>query len=127
MKKNIYVLGNPHQKIDSLPLKIMPKLQSLFPQLSFIHLDPTEDLPEKSMKELILLDTVFGIEEVSLFHNLDCFSRSPRVSLHDFDLPLSLGLSQKLGKIKSIKIIGVPQKGNMKRCIDQIKTILESI
>lgn len=127
MKKIVYVLGNPSVDSDALPLRLQPLLQKKFPMLSFIHLDPTEELSIDSHQELILIDTVVGIDKVIKFNDFTHWVLSPRVTLHDFDLPLSLGLMKKLGKLKNVTIIGVPVKGEKKYIIEEIANILNSI
>ena len=58
MIMNIYICGNPLLKEDSLPLKILPKLQDLFPDINFIDFEPTEDLPKE--EKLIIIDTIIN-------------------------------------------------------------------
>ena len=123
MKKNVYVLGNPLVDIDNLPIKLLPKLQKHFPGFSFIHFDPTEELPVNN-KELIFIDTVLGLKKVTRFNGLNHWTISPRVGVHDFDLPINLHLMQKLGKIKKVVIIGIPEKGNQQRILAQVSHYL---
>lgn len=127
MKKKVFVLGNPLVKNDSLPIQILPKLRQRLPDLQFIHIDPTEEYPQKPAQDLIIIDTVLGIKSVTSFNDLNHWYRSPRVTVHDFDLPVSLGLAKKLGKIKSLKVIGVPPKGDKKKIINQIVNLLAAI
>ena len=104
----IYVLGNQLEDIDKLPIQLLPLLQKKLPTINFVLFDPTEELPEPIPKQLYLLDTVVGITEVTVFTDMTNFLLSPRVSVHDFDLPLFLGMLKKLGKINAVTIIGVP-------------------
>jgi len=127
MKKNVYVLGNPVVPSDGLPLKIVSKLQKRLPKFSFVHFDPTEEINLETQQELILIDTVIGIKQVTKFDNLEKFLLSPRVSAHDFDLSVSLRLLEKLGKIKKVTIIGMPTKGKLPAIISQVENILKSI
>jgi hypothetical protein len=127
MRRNIYVLGNPCLKQDALPIKLLPKIQKLFPDISFIYLDPTEECPYVSNKEFIFIDTVVGIEKVTKFSGLNHWTISPRNTVHDFDLPLNLGILKKLGKIEKITIIGVPQEGNERRILNDLRDILTRI
>lgn len=126
-KKTIYILGNELLETDTIPIKIVPELQKLFPSVQFTHIDPTEEFPETAEKNLLLIDTVIGIQKPERFEGLDVWQRSPRVSVHDFDLPVELGLMKKLGKIESVTIIGVPQTGDLKRITDLVSAILTTI
>ncbi len=104
--KNIYVFGNPDVEIDSLPIKLLPKLREQFPEITFIILDPNEDWDID--KDMVIIDTVVGIEELTVFDNLSHFISAPRVSCHDFDAYSNLMFMKKLGKIDSTTIIGIP-------------------
>lgn len=127
MKKTIMVLGNSVVKEDNHALWLIPKLRKLFPQVSFILHDPTEEIPENLNDELYIIDTVTGIERVTQFDNLDYFKTSPRLTLHDFDLPLNLGILMKLGKVKKVKIIGIPQKGDKKTILSDVIKKIEDL
>lgn len=127
MKKTVYVLGNPLLKIDSKPVQMLPVLQENFPQIRFIRIDPTEEFFLDSASDLILIDTVIGLRDPVLITDMNKWQLSSRVSVHDFDLPISLGILKKLGKIKSVKIIGVPVKGSLKKLNRQVARLLTAI
>ena len=102
----IFIFGNPDLKFDSLPIQLLPKLKQSFPHDEFIFTDPNEewDVPE----DLRIIDTVVGIKSPMIFNSLLTFKRSPNVTLHDFDAYANLRLLQKIGKLKNIKIFGIP-------------------
>ena len=125
MKKNIYVLGNPLVDKDKIPLRLLPKLRELCPQWLFLPLDPTEEVSELD-EDLILVDTVIGIHKLTVYHDLRHFALSPRVTVHDYDLPINLGLMQKLGKIKNVTVIGIPNSGNMNEILMEVINFLYS-
>lgn len=102
----IYLFGNPDLIIDSLPIRILPQLKKNLPSIDFQMKDPNEEwnIPE----ELIIIDTILGIEKIQIFTDLTQFSATQHISLHDFDLTTQLLYLQKLGKIKKIKILGIP-------------------
>jgi len=102
----IFVFGNLDLSEDSLPLRLVPKLEKLFPRHHFVIKDPNEewDMPE----EFFVIDTVQGIDKVAVFDDLDKFEKAPRTTMHDFDALTNLRYLKKLGKIKKIKIIGLP-------------------
>ncbi|MDI6734119.1 MAG: hypothetical protein QMD50_01330 [Patescibacteria group bacterium] len=120
----IFVFGNPDIKEDSLPIKILPELKKIFPDIEFKIKDPNEEwnLPE----ELIIIDTAVGINNMKIFNSLNEFAKTPRVSVHDFDALTQLRILQKLGKLKKIKIIGVPPMISEEKAIEEISTILRS-
>lgn len=124
MKKTVYYLGNPLLPIDNKPFKLIPFLAKKYPDISFIHYDPTEELPLNHPKNLILIDTIKGITKAEKFEDPEKWILSPRVTVHDYDLPLELRILRKLGKIKKVIIIGVPAKGINKEILKQVEGIL---
>ncbi|MCK9352510.1 MAG: hypothetical protein WCT49_06180 [Candidatus Paceibacterota bacterium] len=106
MQNKIFIFGNPDLEIDSLPLRILPSLRSCFPDIEFTVLDPNEEW--KIPDEMVMIDTVVGIKELTVFNDLKHFIEAPRVSVHDFDAFFNLIYLQKLGKLKKIKIFGIP-------------------
>jgi hypothetical protein len=121
----VFVFGNPDLEKDSLALKILPALQKEFPRIKFVVQDPNEewDVPE----ELVVIDNVVGIDGVRIFEGLKEFIASPRVSLHDFDALTNLCYLQKLGKLKKIKIIGLPATMSKEKTLEATKFILRAI
>jgi hypothetical protein len=102
----IYVFGNPDLPMDSLPLRILHELRKKFPRIQFEVKDPNEEW--EAPEELTIIDTVEGIREVTVFDDLSQFAAAPRVTMHDFDALTNLRYLQKLGKIKKVRVIGVP-------------------
>ncbi len=102
----VFVFGNPDLPMDSLPLRILPELRKRLPDIDFQVKDPNEewDVPE----ELTVIDTVVGLKEPRVFDGLDAFSSAPRLTMHDFDAYANLKLLQKIGRLKKIRIIGLP-------------------
>ncbi len=119
---NVFVFGNINLDNDSLPLRILPRLQEKFPDIEFEIRDPNEEweVPE----EFVIIDTVIGIKGVRVFKTLDKFLSAPRVSMHDFDFLTNLQYLSKLGKIKKIKIIGVPPDMKESEAIKKVSAIL---
>jgi hypothetical protein len=106
----IYIFGNQLLKQDSSPVNLLPDLTCEFPDITFKHVDPTENWWEGE-KEVTIIDTVNGIEEVTIFNSLDDFTmKTKRLSPHDYDVYMDLKLMMKIGKIKKVTIIGVPAK-----------------
>lgn len=106
----VYYCGNELVSEDRAVVRLIPKLQETFPEYAFIHLDPTEGIPEDST--LVILDTVIGIEEVTVFDSLYRFTVPPRFTVHDYDLLHDLQILVKLRKIESFYVIGVPANIN---------------
>lgn len=122
MIKRVFVFGNIDLQNDSLPLRMIPKLQEKFPDIEFEIRDPNEewDVPE----EFIIIDTIIGIKGVKVFNSLNKFLSAPRVSMHDFDFLTNLQYLTKLGKIKKIKIIGIPPNMKESEAIKKVSAII---
>ena len=111
--------------MDNLPLRILSQLVKKFPGIEFVVKDPNEEW--EVLEELVVLDTAVGIKEVTIFDSLEKFSKPPRVGMHDFDALTNLRFLWKLGKIKKIKIIAVPQNLKEDEAVLEVSKILEKI
>lgn len=112
MKNKILVFGNLLVKEDNLPLRLIPRLNEVFPDLDFIEMDPTEEIQIYG-RELLILDTVTGINKVKEFNinaleDFDKIEEMKVLSMHDFDLGFNLKLLKKMDIIDCVRIIGVP-------------------
>lgn len=123
----IFILGNPIVVKDSLPLTFLPRLKKEFPKIAFVHLDPTEEFTIEKGGTLCIIDSVEGIKNVTQFQGLSDFEKSPRFSVHDYDLLLDLSLQKKLGKIRNFIIIGIPQKGNLKKIQEAVISCVSTL
>ena len=121
----IFIFGNEDLQNDSVPLRILSKLEEKFPKIEFVLVDPNEewDTPEN----IVVIDTAVGIKDVTVFDSLEKFSAPPRVGIHDFDALTNLRYLQKLGKIKKIKIIAVPPEIADPEAVEKITEILEKM
>ena len=125
----ILVFGNPLVEKDSLALRIMPKLQKIFPEIEFKEFDPSESL-EKEGKHLKILDVAEpNFEEVRELNlnseeSFKVLENSKVYSMHDFDLGYNLKLLKKIGKIDSVDIICIPCNMPEETAIDQSQFIL---
>lgn len=123
----VLVFGNPDLNFDSLSLRILPELKKQLPEINFEAKDPNEEWDSQQSEELIIIDTVLGIDKPAVFYGLENFSAAPRVSVHDFDAYMNLKYLQKLGKIKKIKTIGLPIGIHEKTAVEFIiKTLANS-
>ena len=121
----VFVFGNINLDNDSLPLRILPQLREKFPDIEFEVRDPNEEwqVPE----EFVIIDTVIGIKGVRVFNSLNKFLSAPRVSMHDFDALTNLRFLWKLGKIKKIKIIGLPPDINESEALQKVSRGIRKI
>ncbi len=123
--QTIYIAGNLLVKEDSLPLKLINKLEKTFPHIDFKELEPTDDMPEE--RNLTIIDTIMGIERVTILTDIDKIITEKAVSLHDFDLGFNLKLMKKMGKLESVKIIGVPPEMDEKEVFKEVVKVLKTL
>ncbi len=121
----IFIFGNPDLDFDSLPIKLLPRLQQDFPKIEFKALDPNEEwnLPEMA----VILDTVVGLKRVTVIDDLTKIKNSPHLTMHDFDAGSNLKYLQKLGKIKQAVVIGIPTDYSPEQALTEIKPIIASL
>jgi Ni,Fe-hydrogenase maturation factor len=125
-KPTIYLFGNPLVETDCLPLLIADRLKKRFPMISFYIIDPNENLTPDTNGELIMIDTVVGIDKVAVIHNIDQLADEPKYSLHDFDLGFQLKLLKKIGILKKVTIFGVPQEVTQDTAFTQLIPLLQT-
>lgn len=124
-KIRIHVFGNRELGFDSLPLRLLPRLRKEFLGIDFIELDPNEDweIPDPFR----IIDTVQGLPDVHIFHGLSEFESAPTVSVHDFDALFNLRYLQKLGKIGTTEIVGVPPSMDENAALPKVRAALREL
>lgn len=120
----ISVFGNPDLAFDNVPLKILSRLRTRFPQVSFVVEDPNElDLPSEEVREWLIIDTVAGLPYVCEVP-LEKLIASPRVSAHDFDLGSYLALIHKIRPDMQVRIFGIPMGYDETRAFEELEKLL---
>jgi Ni,Fe-hydrogenase maturation factor len=102
------VVGNTIYKPDSSAVNLIPLLSERFPEHEFVHFDPNEGI---DCDELYIIDVVKGIKEPVILTEKDVekLKDFPKVSAHDFDLGFMIKLYIMLGKIRKVRIVGIPE------------------
>lgn len=122
----ILVFGNILVEKDNLALKLIPKLQRIFPKIEFKEFDPTENLEEEIENgKLRILDVTEGINEVKIIEDISKLEIIKSCSMHDFDLSYNLKLLKKIGKLQKVKIIAFPMHMDENEALSQIQLILK--
>lgn len=126
MKKTIYIFGNPLLDFDSLPIELKPELEKRFPEIDFKIMDPNENLKPIN-GELIIIDTVEGINEVVVIDDIEKIKAARMYSAHDLDLGFNLQLLYNLGELKKVIIFGVPMEIEKEAALGQLVNEIEAI
>ncbi len=126
-KRTVLVCGNVLVPDDSLPLRLMPLLQKEFPAAEFITFDPTREEFPPAPQPLFIIDSVEGLQEVKVLHDLAGVQEGGHFTSHDLDLGAQLLLLTKLGRIGPVTIIGVPRKMDGKKAIGEVAAALKKL
>ncbi len=124
---NVYVFGNEYVAEDKRAIEVARELEGAIEGISFVFVNPNEDVPFVDQRLSVILDTVEGIQDVALVEGdrIDGLVLSPRGSVHDFDLAFQLKYLRKLGKLGEFTIISIPQEGEVDYL--RIKSILRKL
>ena len=108
----VYVFGNEDLSFDSQAIKVAEKLEGLIGDCEFVNIKPNQDLPFVGEKNVVIMDTVEGIDDIKIIKNEDLnnISLAGKTSAHDFDLGFQLKYLKKIGKLGKITIIGLPME-----------------
>ena len=109
----VYVFGNEDVECDKRAFEVKNKLEKKYCDISFVDVKPNENLPFDNHEDVVIMDVVDGLKEVTLIQNddLDKIILPPRSSTHDFDLGFQIKYLKKLGKLGKATIIGLPMRG----------------
>ena len=123
----VHVFGNEYVAEDRRAIEAARELEGTVKGVSFVFVNPNEDLPFADERRVVILDTVRGIKDVALIEGdgIDGLVLSPRGSVHDFDLAFQLRYLKKLNKLGEVTIIGIPQEGDVGHL--RIKSILRKL
>ncbi len=111
----VYVFGNEYVVGDKRAIEVAKELDDSVEGISFVFVRPNEDLPFVDERHVVILDTVQGIQDVTLLERdiIDKLTLGPRGSVHDYDLAFQLRYLKKLNKLGDVTVIGVPQEGEV--------------
>ena len=119
----VYVFGNPDTSLDNRAIQAANKIKGV----DFVFVSPNQDLPFAGQKNVVIMDTVQGIDEVTLYteKDLDKIVTSPSTTAHDYDLGFQLKYLTKLGQLGQFSLIALPQSGNID--YDRIHSIFRKL
>ena len=103
---------------------ILPRLRKRFPSVGFQKYDKSMELEEEG-PDLLALDSVNGMEEVTLIDDLG--SLSPGKALAASDALMTLRIMIKIGSLKSVRLIAVPNGTGPDDAFEGICLIVQSL
>lgn len=102
---------------------VLRSLRQAFPSIGFKKCRISDDL-EGEGRDLVALDSVRGVQEVTLIDELS--SLSPRV-VEGSETLLTLRILKSIGSLDSVRVIAVPQGAGPQEAIGGIKRILSDL
>jgi hypothetical protein len=117
---NVYIFGNVTHSADAAAVRLIPILSARLPAIRFIHADPTEEWFGEDEPSVCIIDTVHGIDRITVFSDIGGFAATESVTVHDFDLATELTLLTKLGRIGRLTIIGIPVNAEPETVADTV-------
>lgn len=111
----IYVFGNEDLDFDNNAIKVAEKLKDSVEKCEFFFVKTNQDLPFAGEKDIVIMDTIYGIKDITLLTDDDIsnISQGKRTTAHDFDLGFQLKYLKKIGKLGKVTIIGLPMEKDM--------------
>ena len=100
---------------------VLPELRHRFPSVGFKKSAVSEELEEEG-RRLVVIDTVKGIDRVTLIDDLEVVN--PGRIAKGSGLLLSLRILMKLKTIDSVKVIAVPEEYEDDAAIEEITRFL---
>ncbi len=116
----IHIFGNPYLEFDSLAIKVAKNLEGN-KSIKIIYCNSPEILIESEENEIIILDVIKGISKISIITDISQIKTRKLTTMHDFDLGFFLHLMKELGINKKIKIIGVPESGDIEEISKEVE------
>jgi hypothetical protein len=111
----VYVFGNAEVPQDDRALGVARRLRGTVPGVWFVSVGPNEDVPFVDEESVVILDTVVGLEGVTLISpsEIERFAPPPRGTVHDFDLAFQLKYLKKIGRLGEVYVVGIPGEGDV--------------
>ena len=111
----VYVFGNKDAPEDAVAIEIAEELGGAVEGVSFVFVEPNEDVPFADDERVVILDAVHGIREVALISgdDLERLAPPPRGTVHDFDLAFQLKYLKKIGRLGEVYVLGIPKEGEV--------------
>jgi hypothetical protein len=111
----VYVFGDKDVPGDEGAIEVAERLEGAVEGVSFVFVEPNEDVPFVGEERVVILDSVHGMREVVLLSgdDIDRFALPPRTTVHDFDLAFQLKYLKKIGRLGEVYVVGIPQEGEV--------------
>lgn len=124
--RKIFCFGSLGLKEDSIALELADELKiDGFEFVKCAGPDFLLNLDDKELKDIVILDAVKGLKKVEVIKDIDRLSETKTTTMHDFDLGTVLKLMKETGRLKKVRIIGLPMNGDEESMEKNIIRILK--
>jgi Ni,Fe-hydrogenase maturation factor len=121
--REVLCFGNEFLEEDSLALQVVKELK--VQGFEFTVCNSPESI--LNHEEVVVLDVAEGIKNVTLIDGINQLKTNRSVTMHDLDIGFFLKLSKKVGNLKKVRIVALPQKGKKEEIKKQLFEILKAI
>jgi hypothetical protein len=127
MKKIVLCFGSFGAEGDDIAFKICERLEGKMSGVIFKKcISPMDILDFAEKGNLFILDAVRGLDNVMVFESTDEFRKVKSLTAHDLDLGTVMKVLKGAGKIRDIKIIGIPASSDHIKAAKEVERILSS-
>ena len=123
--KKIFCFGNEFVREDSLAKELCSEINRVNGLKIINCASPDSLIHYDNLENTIIIDVIKGIDKVILITDLNQLKRNSPTSAHDIDLGFYLKLYKEIGRIKDVKIIGIPQSGDKESIKKQLIMLLK--
>jgi hypothetical protein len=124
----VLCFGGPAEEGDDTAFTVGRKLKNRMEDIEFVICDsPLELLDHQGRGDVVIMDSVRGIGEVTLFDGVGSFRRRRSVTAHDGDLGMMLELLGETGKIGDVRIIGIPAGSDAEEAASKVEAVLRGL
>jgi hypothetical protein len=106
---NVYCFGDKYLDKENTVYRLMKNI-SIDGFDTVFYSDPAE---MDNTTELLIVTDISTLTEMETYYNVEDFMQIAEQSLHNMKLATQLKLLKELGFLKKVKIIGIPEDGDI--------------
>jgi Ni,Fe-hydrogenase maturation factor len=123
----VYYIGNELIEEDSIHIKVCEKLKELLKDVEFIRLNDPLELLEVNTFPIVLVDSAFGIKEVTVVDSPQMLLDESIVSAHFLNLSFCIKLCMTMNENFEFRAICIPVEANLEEAVSKVHKELETM
>jgi Ni,Fe-hydrogenase maturation factor len=121
----LLAFGNPYLNEDNLALQVADLIiKDRIKGLEVVKCVSPDEVLGYTDKDFFILDVAEGAKQATLIDDIDKLKSRSLCTLHDFDLGFFLKLMKETGKLDKVRIICIPQKGDINNIKKDVLALL---